>query len=44
MKIEMHMEDYFALKASYEAMLDDRNFLIHQFSESFSLSSVESSQ
>lgn len=42
MKIEMRIEDYQALKASYESMLDDRNFLIHQFNEQFSLNTVES--
>ena len=41
MKIEMRIEDYEALKVSYEAMLDDRNFLIHQFNEKFSLNTVE---
>lgn len=41
MKIEMNIEDYNALKASYEAMLDDRNFLIHQFNEKFSLNTIE---
>ncbi|MDP1658058.1 MAG: hypothetical protein Q8L73_01750 [Methylotenera sp.] len=42
MKIEMSIEDYQALKASYESMLDDRNFLIHQFNEKFNLNTVES--
>lgn len=41
MKIEMRIEDYEALKASYKTMLDDRNFLIHQFNEKFSLNTVE---
>lgn len=41
MKIEMNAEDYNALKISYEAMLDDRNFLIHQFNEKFSLNTIE---
>lgn len=44
MKIEMHMADYLALKASYETMLSDRNFLIHRFSEEFSLNSIVCSQ
>ncbi|MEQ1768040.1 MAG: hypothetical protein ABL859_11470 [Methylotenera sp.] len=37
----MNAEDYNALKISYEAMLDDRNFLIHQFNEKFSLNTIE---
>ncbi len=41
MKIEMRIEDFQAIKASYEAMLDDRNFLIHQFNEKFSLNTAE---
>ena len=41
MKIELNIDDYQALKASYENMLDDRNFLIHQFNEKFSLNNVE---
>jgi hypothetical protein len=40
MKIEMGIEDYQALRASYENMLQDRNFLIHQFNEKFSLNTV----
>jgi hypothetical protein len=31
MKIEISIENYQALRASYENMLEDRNFLIHQF-------------
>ena len=41
MKIEMQTEDYQSLKKSYENMLDDRNLLIHQFSEKYILSTVE---
>lgn len=41
MKIEMRLEDYQALKTSYETMIEDRNFLIHQFNEEFTLSTVE---
>ncbi|MDP1767020.1 MAG: hypothetical protein Q8K83_08995 [Methylotenera sp.] len=41
MKIEINTEDFNALKTSYEAMLEDRNFLIHQFNEKFSLNTIE---
>jgi hypothetical protein len=41
MKIEMSIEDYQALRVSYETMLEDRNFLIHQFNEKFSLNTAE---
>jgi hypothetical protein len=41
MKIEMGIEDYQAFRASYESMLEDRNFLIHQFNEKFSLNTAE---
>ena len=42
MKIEMSLESYQQLKNSYEVMLSDRNFLIHQFNEKFPLYTIES--
>lgn len=39
--IEMNLNDYHMVKESLEAMVGDRNYLVHQFSKSYSLSTVE---
>lgn len=41
MKVEMNADDYQKLKASFESMLDDRNFLVHGFNQRYSLDTVK---
>jgi hypothetical protein len=40
-RIEMNMNDYRALKQSFEEMVQDRNTLVHQFSKIFPLNTAE---
>ena len=39
--IEMSLDDYHMVKGSLEAMVGDRNYLVHQFSKNYTLSTVE---
>ena len=43
-RIEMSREGYDFVKKSYEEMVEDRNYLVHQFSKAFPLNTAESCQ
>lgn len=40
-RIKMSRDGYDFVKKSYEEMVDDRNYLVHQFSKTYSLNTIE---
>lgn len=43
-RLNMSLEDYHLVKKSLEAMVDDRNYLVHHFSKNYVLNTVEKCQ
>lgn len=41
MKLDMTVDDYHGLKGALSTLLQDRNFLIHQFNEKFVLNTID---